>query len=69
MVCTVVKKFRADGQELLPGERVDSTQWRNEQTLIATRYLQPAPLAAAAARSVEDAFAAPKPGKEKKLDY
>jgi hypothetical protein len=42
MHTVVLKQFEAEGRKLEIGEVVDSSDWRNEQKLINTRYLRPA---------------------------
>lgn len=42
MITVVQKEFNAHGTILKFGQIVNSTEWRNEQALIAQRYLRPA---------------------------
>jgi hypothetical protein len=43
MLCEVLKPFQALDRELMIGEQVDTTGWRevNRDNLIARRYLKP----------------------------
>ena len=39
----VTRPFKADGRELKRGDKVDATNWRSRDSLVAQRRLEPLP--------------------------
>ena len=41
MMVRVIKRFKNDDGELLPGQEVDASMWRNLRGLISSRFVMP----------------------------
>ena len=42
MMCLVLKGFRGNGEELVPGQLIDTSDFRNREKLIVARFMRQA---------------------------
>lgn len=40
MLCLVLKGFNAAGEDLIPGQLIDASEYRNREKLISARYMR-----------------------------